>query len=75
MIFMNFFEFFLSMSNVQINCSNFTVFIFQFNMSHTIHQLSFGEEYPGLVNPLDSLQQVDEKSKYTVFLFLGVGGG
>ena len=31
----------------------------QFNMSHTIKKLSFGAEYPGIVNPLDGHSQVD----------------
>ncbi|KAH3710330.1 hypothetical protein DPMN_069807 [Dreissena polymorpha] len=31
------------------------------NMSHTVHHLSFGEEYPGIVNPLDGLHQIDQK--------------
>lgn len=26
----------------------------KFNMSHTINRLSFGREFPGIVNPLDS---------------------
>ena len=28
-----------------------------FNMSHTIHSLSFGNPYPGLVNPLDGVSK------------------
>ncbi|KAL5493242.1 hypothetical protein EMCRGX_G014389 [Ephydatia muelleri] len=32
-----------------------------FNMSHHIHRLSFGEEYPGIVNPLDGYLQVAEE--------------
>lgn len=28
-------------------------FFFQFNFTHTINWLSFGEDYPGQVNPLD----------------------
>lgn len=30
----------------------------RFNLSHTIHRLSFGEDYPGIINPLDGLSQV-----------------
>lgn len=26
-----------------------------FNMSHTINRLSFGREFPGIINPLDSV--------------------
>ena len=26
---------------------------FQFNMSHQIRHLSFGKDYPGIINPLD----------------------
>jgi hypothetical protein len=29
-----------------------------YNCSHTIHQLSFGELYPGVVNPLDGASQI-----------------
>lgn len=39
-----------------------TTDIFQFasgfNLSHTIHKLSFGDEYPGMKNPLDRVQKV-----------------
>lgn len=29
-----------------------------FNTSHTIHRLSFGRDYPGLVNPLDGTKKI-----------------
>ena len=32
--------------------------LLQFNMSHTIHYLSFGDTYPGQHNPLDGYTQV-----------------
>jgi len=32
----------------------------KFNMSHTIHALSFGEPFPGAINPLDGLEQTTE---------------
>ena len=31
-----------------------------FNMSHTVNRLSFGEDFPGVVNPLDSVTKVSE---------------
>lgn len=30
----------------------------KFNMSHTVHHMSFGEKYPGIVNPLDGMTQI-----------------
>jgi hypothetical protein len=30
-----------------------------FNLTHTIHRLSFGQNYPGIDNPLDGVTQVD----------------
>lgn len=30
-----------------------SLFIFQINMTHLIKHLSFGKDYPGIVNPLD----------------------
>ena len=30
----------------------------QFNFSHTINHLSFGDEYPGQQNPLDLYSQI-----------------
>jgi len=31
-----------------------------FNMSHTVNRLSFGEDFPGVVNPLDSVTKVSD---------------
>jgi len=31
----------------------------EFNLSHTIVRLSFGKEYPGIVNPLDSVSKLE----------------
>ena len=31
----------------------------KFNMSHTIQKLSFGREYPGIVNPLNGHSEID----------------
>ena len=41
------------------------VFCFQFNFSHTINQLSFGEHYPGIVNPLNGYSQVPKEDPET----------
>jgi hypothetical protein len=35
----------------------------KFNLSHTVNRLSFGKEFPGIVNPLDGVEKV-EKGKY-----------
>ncbi|XP_052765146.1 endoplasmic reticulum-Golgi intermediate compartment protein 3-like [Mya arenaria] len=40
----------------------------KFNTSHTIYHMSFGEEYPGIVNPLDGLEQIDD-NKQTMFQY------
>lgn len=32
----------------------------EFNMSHTIHTLSFGTPFPGIVNPLDGMAGATE---------------
>ncbi len=37
----------------------------QFNTSHVINKLSFGMDYPGLVNPLDEYQQYAITGKST----------
>ena len=37
--------------------------MFQFNLTHYIRHLSFGTDYPGIVNPLDETQEVADKSK------------
>jgi len=33
----------------------------KYNLSHTIHRLSFGKEFPGIVNPLDGVNKAAEK--------------
>lgn len=30
-----------------------------FNVTHTIHHLSFGEHYPGILNPLDNVSRIE----------------
>lgn len=40
-------------------------FLLQFNFTHTIHRLSFGEDYPGQVNPLDNFNVVAEEEVAT----------
>lgn len=35
--------------------------LLDFNMSHTINHLSFGQVYPGIVNPLDGVTEAVEK--------------
>ncbi|CAD5112590.1 DgyrCDS1803 [Dimorphilus gyrociliatus] len=34
----------------------------QFNVTHRIRHLSFGDEYPGIVNPLDETEQIADQS-------------
>lgn len=34
---------------------------FKFNMSHTVNRLSFGKEFPGVVNPLDGIRKSDDR--------------
>ena len=34
-----------------------------FNMSHRIRKLSFGTEFPGVINPLDDHKTIDSKSQ------------
>jgi hypothetical protein len=42
------------------------------NMSHIIHKVSFGPEYPGQVNPLDGFKRIvgpdDAPQAYKYFL-------
>ena len=35
----------------------------QFNMSHTIHRLSFGHDFPGREDPLDGHAEVVERGE------------
>lgn len=36
---------------------------FQFNLSHAIRHLSFGQDYPGIINPLDQTSQFSEDGR------------
>ncbi len=36
---------------------------FQFNLTHHIRHLSFGDKYPGVHNPLDETNIIAEQSK------------
>lgn len=42
----------------------------QFNTSHIIHRLSFGEDYPGILNPLDGYTEISpqESIMYQYFV-------
>jgi len=33
----------------------------KFNLSHTINRLSFGKEFPGIINPLDGVKKASDK--------------
>ncbi|ELU16969.1 hypothetical protein CAPTEDRAFT_192533 [Capitella teleta] len=41
----------------------------KFNMSHRIQHLSFGDDYPGQVNPLDASEQVTEQADFVMFSY------
>ncbi|EGD79796.1 intermediate compartment protein 3 [Salpingoeca rosetta] len=41
----------------------------KFNMSHTINHLSFGIEYPGVVNPLDGHSETADKLGATMYQY------
>eukprot|EP00005_Dracoamoeba_jomungandri_P006454 CAMPEP_0174261658 /NCGR_PEP_ID=MMETSP0439-20130205/11738_1 /TAXON_ID=0 /ORGANISM="Stereomyxa ramosa, Strain Chinc5" /LENGTH=381 /DNA_ID=CAMNT_0015346171 /DNA_START=61 /DNA_END=1206 /DNA_ORIENTATION=- len=32
-----------------------------FNISHIVHRISFGKDFPGIINPLDGVQKIVEK--------------
>jgi len=36
---------------------------FKFNLSHTVNRLSFGKEFPGIINPLDGMIKADEREE------------
>jgi hypothetical protein len=38
---------------------------FNFNVSHTVNRLSFGKEFPGIVNPLDGVRKSDPRDTGT----------
>lgn len=44
----------------------------KYNTTHTIHHLSFGQDYPGIVNPLDGLFQLADKSQMMFQYFIKV---
>ena len=46
------------------------VLMLQFNTSHIIHRLSFGEDYPGILNPLDGYTEISpqESIMYQYFV-------
>jgi len=35
----------------------------KFNLSHTVNRLSFGKEFPGIINPLDGVLKADEREE------------
>lgn len=35
----------------------------QWNTSHKIEHIGFGDDYPGLINPLDNSEQISDKRK------------
>jgi len=41
----------------------------KFNISHTIHMLSFGEPYPGMVNPLDGRNAILESASSAMYQY------
>lgn len=50
-----------------------SVFLFQINMTHYIKHLSFGRDYPGIVNPLDGTDVTAQQGKSQLReIFLGV---
>eukprot|EP01027_Heterolobosea_sp_BB2_P002026 GEZU01003044.1.p1 GENE.GEZU01003044.1~~GEZU01003044.1.p1 ORF type:complete len:389 (+),score=137.51 GEZU01003044.1:121-1287(+) len=44
----------------------------QFNVSHVIHRLGFGEDYPGLKNPLDGASKIIEEGSGLYQYFIKV---
>ena len=45
-----------------------------FNMSHTVLKLSFGQEYPGIINPLDGHQAFDVETTHGMVTGCGING-
>lgn len=41
---------------------------FQFNVTHRINHLSFGQDYPGIVNPLDGHHESASSCKFSLML-------
>lgn len=48
------------------------------NMSHIIHKVAFGPEFPGQANPLDGFHRITKEGEilraYKYFLKVGQGG-
>ena len=50
--------------------TNIYKFPFQFNVSHEIRHLSFGTDYPGIINPLDETAEYAQARKlWNILLF------
>ena len=53
--------------------TNFSLsLLFQFNTSHIIHHLSFGEIYPGIVNPLDGYTEISPQDSIMYQYFVKI---
>lgn len=50
-------------THVQYNYVHVYVYL-QWNTSHSITHVGFGDDYPGLINPLDNSQQVAQQGIY-----------
>lgn len=48
---------------------------YEVNVSHVIHDLSFGPAYPGAHNPLDGSERILHDTSGTFKYFLKVGSG
>jgi len=42
---------------------------FKFNMSHTINRLSFGKDFPGIVNPLDNVTKASDNPEHAIAMY------
>jgi len=42
---------------------------FKFNLSHTINRLSFGKEFPGIINPLDQVSKSTENPDHIMGMY------
>jgi len=42
---------------------------FKFNMSHTINRLSFGKDFPGIVNPLDNVEKKSDNPEHSIAMY------
>jgi len=41
----------------------------KFNLSHTINRLSFGKDFPGIVNPLDGVTKLSDQPDHAVAMY------